>query len=79
MCLSFLIRILIWLLPYVIMQKKTAHFFSGKVKKRFHIGFEDPANFQGNYEEKLNKFRVIRDEIKKKFYELYKNEIIKKL
>jgi len=59
--------------------KENCSFFSGKVKKRFHIGFEDPANFQGNYEEKLNKFRVIRDEIKKKFYELYKNEIIKKL
>ena len=41
--------------------------FSGKVGKRLHIGFEDPAEFVGTEEETLDKFRQVRDEIHKEF------------
>ncbi|OCL26875.1 protein tyrosine phosphatase [Orenia metallireducens] len=36
------------------------------VTKRLHWAFEDPVAFEGNEEEKLNKFREIRDKIKEK-------------
>ena len=36
------------------------------VVQRLHWSFEDPAAFQGSDEEKLNKFREIRDAIEKK-------------
>ena len=58
--------------------KETCPVFFGKVKKQLHIGFEDPAEATGTEEEILNEFRRIRDEIKKDFYEFYKNVIQKK-
>jgi len=36
------------------------------VNERLHWSFEDPAAFEGTDEEKLNKFREIRDEINRK-------------
>lgn len=38
--------------------------FSGNVKQRLHIGFEDPAHANGTEEEILSEFRKVRDEIK---------------
>ena len=38
-------------------------FFPGG-KNRMHKGFEDPAAFEGNEEEKIEVFRRVRDEIK---------------
>lgn len=38
--------------------------FTGNVKERLHIGFEDPAQATGTEEEILAVFRKVRDEIK---------------
>ncbi len=35
------------------------------VMRRIHWGFDDPAGFQGSWEEKLEKTRQVRDRIKK--------------
>jgi arsenate reductase len=45
--------------------------FTGKVKKRLHIGFDDPAEAVGSEIEILNEFRRVRDEILSKFKEFY--------
>jgi len=55
--------------------KESCPTFTGKVKKRLHIGFEDPADATGSFEEVLHEFRRIRDEIKKDFYTFYKNNV----
>jgi arsenate reductase len=52
--------------------------FTGKVKHRQHIGFEDPAEAKGTEEEILAEFRKIRDQIKERFYDLYRKELQKK-
>jgi arsenate reductase len=51
--------------------KETCPVFTGNVKHRMHISFEDPANAKGTDEEKLNVYRKVRDEIGKAFYKLY--------
>ncbi len=53
--------------------------FRGKVGKRAHIGFPDPAKAAGADEEKLAVFRKVRDDIKKRFREYYETEIKKGL
>lgn len=53
--------------------------FSGKVGKRVHIGFIDPARATGSDEEVKAVFRQVRDEIKAKFSAYYENEIKKRL
>ena len=45
---------------------ETCPMFIGKVGKRLHIGFDDPANSTD-----INEFRRVRDEIKHKFSEFY--------
>lgn len=52
--------------------------FTGKVGKRVHIGFIDPAHATGSEDEILAVFRQVRDEIKQKFSDYYKNEIGKR-
>jgi len=42
--------------------EETCPFFPG-MGTRLHWGFDDPAAAQGNDEEKLNRFRQVRDEI----------------
>ncbi|HHJ50800.1 MAG TPA: arsenate reductase ArsC [Phaeodactylibacter sp.] len=42
--------------------------FTGKVRHRLHIGFEDPADARGTEEEITNTFRRIRDEILRDFF-----------
>lgn len=49
--------------------------FSGKVKNRLHIGFDDPSEARGTSEFIQSEYIRVRDEIKKAFYELYKNKI----
>ena len=49
--------------------------FTGKVKHRLHIGFDDPSKVNGTDEFVLSEFRRVRDEIKEKFFGLYSNEI----
>lgn len=50
-------------------------YFSGKVGKRVHIGFPDPAKATGTDEEIMGVFRSVRDDIRKRFREFYEKEI----
>jgi arsenate reductase (thioredoxin) len=50
---------------------ETCPVFVGKVKHRLHIGFEDPSKATGSDEFTWNEFRRVRDEIRKKFHDLY--------
>jgi len=43
--------------------------FTGKVRNRLHIGFEDPADATGTEEQKLAVYRKIRDQIFNRFGE----------
>lgn len=54
--------------------KETCPIFTGKVKNRLHIGFEDPAEAQGIEEEVLKIYRKVRDQIKDAFLKLIDNE-----
>jgi arsenate reductase len=45
--------------------------FTGKVKYRLHIGFDDPADAIGEEEEVLDEYRRVRDEINVEFMKLY--------
>jgi arsenate reductase (thioredoxin) len=49
--------------------------FTGKVKHRLHMGFEDPSKATGNEEFILSEFRRIRDEIKDRFFDLYNDKL----
>lgn len=49
--------------------------FTGKVKHRLHIGFEDPASARGSEEEVMPVYRKVRDQIRASFYEFYLNTI----
>lgn len=51
--------------------KENCPFFPG-AKEYIHQSFEDPSSFEGNYEEKLNKFRKVRDEIKNFIFKKFK-------
>lgn len=51
--------------------------FHGKVGKRVHIGFPDPAEAIGTDEEKMAVFRNVRDDIRTKFTEFYQGTIRK--
>jgi arsenate reductase len=53
--------------------------FRGKVGKRLHIGFPDPAKATGSDAEKLAVFRTVRDDIRRRFSEFYESEIRKGL
>ncbi len=55
--------------------KESCPAFTGKVKNRLHIGFEDPADATGTEEEILSEFRKIRDEIDHDFSNFYNKEI----
>jgi arsenate reductase len=45
--------------------------FTGKVKNRLHIGFDDPSHAIGTDEFIWNEFIRVRNEIKEQFYQLY--------
>jgi len=55
--------------------KETCPVFLGDVKKQVHIGFDDPADAVGTEEEVMPVYRRVRDEIKRDFYEFYKNNL----
>ncbi|MCK9616378.1 MAG: arsenate reductase ArsC [Lentimicrobiaceae bacterium] len=50
--------------------RESCPIFTGKVKHRLHIGFEDPADARGNEEERLEVYRRIRNEIMNQFENL---------
>mgnify|MGYP005866766173 CR=1 FL=1 len=49
--------------------------FSGKVGKRKHLGFPDPAKAKGTDEEIMAVFRKVRDDIQTTFRNFYESEI----
>ena len=50
--------------------------FSGRVGRRVHIGFQDPARAVGSAEDVLAVFRRVRDEIRTRLDELYRREVL---
>lgn len=55
--------------------KETCPVFMGNVKRRLHIGFDDPADAVGTEEEVMPVYRRVRDEIKRDFYKFYIKEL----
>ena len=55
---------------------ETCTFFTGRVKNRIHLGFEDASHFKGTEIQTMNEFRRIRDEIKSVFLEFYNEKLI---
>jgi len=53
--------------------RETCPVFTGKVKHRLHIGFEDPARVQGTDEHKLAVYKRVRNEIIDEFGKLYRS------
>ncbi|MEO8512413.1 MAG: arsenate reductase ArsC [Ignavibacteria bacterium] len=53
--------------------KEICPVFTGKVKNRLHVGFEDPADATGSHEEILNVYRKTRDEIDDAFSKVFKD------
>lgn len=51
--------------------KETCPVFTGNVKNRLHIGFDDPADAVGTDEEQMIVYRRVRDEIKREFGNFY--------
>jgi arsenate reductase len=49
--------------------------FTGDVKKRLHIGFDDPADARGTEDEVMPVYRKVRDEIKVEFLKFYKSHL----
>lgn len=49
--------------------------FSGKVKNRLHLGFEDPSHAQGSEEFIYSEFRRIRDLIQEEFTRFYNHHL----
>lgn len=50
---------------------ETCPMFTGKVKNRLHIGFDDPSHTVGTPAFIESEFRRVRDEIKSRFYKFY--------
>ena len=59
--------------------KENCPIFSGNVRYRKHIGFEDPADAVGTDEEILNKYREVRDLIFVEFEKFYNEELKNKM
>ncbi len=57
--------------------KEVCPVFTGAVKQRLHIGFEDPAQARGSAEEVLPVYRSIRNEILVTFFAFYRNTLKK--
>lgn len=55
--------------------KETCPVFTGKVKKKLHIGFEDPANAIGRINEQIKIYQKVRDQIYNKFWDLFIKEL----
>ena len=53
--------------------KETCPVFVGNVKHHLHIGFDDPADAVGSEEKVMPVYRRVRDEIKRDFFNFYKN------
>ncbi len=49
--------------------------FSGNVKHRLHIGFDDPSEAWGEDVFVMKQFRRVRDEIKETFWKFYQENL----
>lgn len=49
--------------------------FSGEVRHRLHIGFDDPSDTSGSEEFIYGEFIRVRNEIQKEFIKLYNDQI----
>ncbi|MFA8450258.1 MAG: arsenate reductase ArsC [Bacteroidales bacterium] len=58
---------------------RTCPSFTGKVKNRLHIGFDDPSDAAGSNDFIWNEFIRVRNEIRNRFYKFYKEEIESKI
>ena len=56
--------------------QETCPAFTGKVKTRLHIGFDDPADAVGTSEEVMPVYRRVRDEIREGFRAFYTEHIV---
>jgi arsenate reductase len=56
--------------------RETCPVFTGGVKRRLHIGFEDPSKVSGTDEFIMSEFRRIRDQIREEFLR-FNEEIVK--
>jgi arsenate reductase len=56
--------------------RETCPVFTGKVKHRFHMGFEDPSSFKGTDAQIICEFRKIRDEIRTAFFKFYNDSLV---
>jgi len=54
---------------------ETCPVFTGNVKHRLHMSYEDPSLMTGTEEFILSEFRRIRDKIKNDFFKLYQETI----
>jgi len=55
--------------------RESCPLFTGKVKHRLHMGFEDPAQARGTSDQVEAVFRKVRDQIKEEFFNFYKEKI----
>jgi len=55
--------------------KEACPVFTGNVKRRLHMGFEDPAAAKGTDDEVLPVYRKVRDQIREAFYRWYTQTI----
>ena len=55
--------------------RESCPLFTGKVKYRLHMGFEDPAQARGTSDQVEAVFRRVRDQIKEEFFNFYKEKI----
>jgi arsenate reductase len=55
--------------------KESCPLFTGQVRHRQHIGFDDPAVTTGSADEVLGVFRRVRDEIETRFGKFYRETI----
>jgi arsenate reductase len=54
---------------------ETCPLFTGEVKHRLHMGYEDPSHAKGSDEFILSEFYRIRDQIKNDFHQLYVEQL----
>ena len=64
-----------WVITVCDGAKEICPVFTGDVKHRLHIGFEDPAKARGTEKQVLPVYRKVRDQIKEGFYEFYVNNL----
>jgi len=57
--------------------RETCPVFTGKVRHRMHIGFDDPAEATGSDAEMMSEFRRVRDEIHKNFRRFYDDRLVR--